>query len=169
MTDDLQLRRKWTFRLPGEVHRQLVFSKKAWESNEHVFLKAFLWALYVDEYPDLLIERSIGDRYKPDVFAADAAGQPAFWGEAGQTRAAKVESILKRFAGLHFVIAKWNHQMPLLIQQYERAVAKSRGLRRGARVEILNFPDDSAERFIQADGTIQIARDDLEVYQFTPE
>ena len=146
MTDDLQLRRKWTFRLPGEVHRQLVFSKKAWESNEHVFLKAFLWALYVDEYPDLLIERSIGDRYKPDVFAADAAGQPAFWGEARQTRAAEVESILKRFGGLHCVIAKWNHKMPLLLQPDERAAAKRRRPRRGAPGENLHFPAHPAGR-----------------------
>lgn len=64
MTSELMLRRKWTLRAHGE---QVVFVKKRNERAEHVLMKSFLWALYLPDYPDLTVEISIGDRYKPAV------------------------------------------------------------------------------------------------------
>ena len=52
MTQDLKLRRKWTFRVHG---RQMVFVKKTFESDIDVFMKAFLWALFLPVYPDLSV------------------------------------------------------------------------------------------------------------------
>lgn len=50
MTEDLLLRRKWSFRA-GK--RQIVVVKRAQESAEYVLMNALLWALYLSDYPDL--------------------------------------------------------------------------------------------------------------------
>ena len=73
MGSDLLLRRKWTLRAHG---RQVVFVKRQNESREHVIMKALLWALYLPEYPHLLVETSIGDRFKPDVVQLAPDGTP---------------------------------------------------------------------------------------------
>jgi hypothetical protein len=37
-----------------------VFVKRKQERIEHVWMKAFLWALYLPEHPDLLIRAQVG-------------------------------------------------------------------------------------------------------------
>ena len=101
MTTDLMLRRKWTLRAHG---RQVVFVKKSNESSEHVLMKALLWALYLPDYPELTVEISIGDRYKPDVVALDAQGSPTFWAEAGQVGVDKIQSLVRRHRRTHFAL-----------------------------------------------------------------
>ena len=64
MTQELKLRRKWTFRAHG---KQVVFIKKTFESEIHVLTKAFLWALFLPDYPDLSVEIQVGNRFKPDL------------------------------------------------------------------------------------------------------
>ena len=59
MTRELELRRKWTFRAHG---KQMVFFKKSFESDIHVLTKAFLWALFLPDYPDVSVEIRIGDK-----------------------------------------------------------------------------------------------------------
>jgi len=81
MTQDLKLRRKWTFRAHG---KQMVFFKKSFESDIHVLTKALLWALFLPDYPELSVEISIGNRYKPDLVQTSDNGMPIFWGEAGR-------------------------------------------------------------------------------------
>ncbi len=66
--------------------RKMILVKGLNESSEHVLMKAFLWALYLPDYPTLTVEIRIGDRYKPDVVALDAAGNLLFWGEAGPSQ-----------------------------------------------------------------------------------
>ena len=105
MTDELLLRRKWTLRAHG---RQVVFVKKAFESDTHVLMKALLWALYLPAYPGLTVEVAVGDRYKPDVVALDARDEPLFWGEAGDVTTAKIRSLTRRYRNTHFALAKWD-------------------------------------------------------------
>ncbi len=157
VSDELELRRKWTFRR-GE--HSIVLIKKRLESAQHVYMKAFLWALYIEEYPGLIVEKSIGDRYKPDLVALNGEGRPRFWGEAGATRGSKVRSILRRYPGTRLVLAKWDGNTQMLAQQY-RAVLKN--LRLEHPVELLNFPEDAAQRFIDERGEIQVQHDDLEI------
>ena len=152
---DLLLRRKLTLRAHGE---QVVFVKKPRESMEHVLMKAFLWALYLPDYPEARVEVPIGDKYKPDVVALDASGRPAFWGEAGKVGAAKVASITRRFRETHFAMAKWNAPLEPYRTLVEEATLD---LDRAAPFDLLAFPTDSAERFIDARGHIRIAHDDL--------
>ena len=81
MDQDLTLRRKYALKAHG---RRIVLIKKAYERHSHVMMKAFLWALYLPIYPDMLLEIYVNDRYKPDVVDLDDLNIPKFWGEAGR-------------------------------------------------------------------------------------
>ena len=158
MGSELLLRRKWTLRAH---HRQVVFIKKPNEHAHHVLMKAFLWALYLPDYPDLQVETAIGDRYKPDVVALDRLdpyAEPRFWGEAGQVSLEKIHSLLRRYRQTHFAIAKWATNVNPLI---ETITASAQSFARTAPIDLLTFPVDSAERFIDARGEIHIRHADL--------
>jgi hypothetical protein len=161
MTDDLMLRRKWTLRAHDS---QVVFVKRVNERREHVLMKAFIWALYLPEYPDLLVEVRVGDRYKPDVVALNDQGQPRFWGEAGQVGVEKIHSLARRYRSTHFAIAKWEARLQPFVGIVEEALD---GLRRSAPFDLLNFPEDSAERFINERGYIHLTHDDLQWTRLT--
>ena len=151
MTPDLELRRKWTFRAHG---KQVVFFKKSFESDKHVLTKAFLWALFLPQYPNMAVEIRIGDRYKPDLVQTTENGVPVFWGEAGRVSQKKIQSLLNRFRSTHLVFAKWN----MKLESFERIIKKeTRRLRRTAPVELISIPGDGAERFIDPNGRIRIA------------
>jgi len=156
MTPDLQLRRKWTLRAHG---KQVVFVKKAFERSEHVLMKAFLWALYLPNYPDLVVEIRVGDRYKPDVVSLDDRGQPRFWGEAGHVGVDKIRSLARRYRHTHFAIAKWETRLQPFIAIVTDAL---QGLERSAPFDLLHFPADSAERFVDDRGQLQLTHADLE-------
>lgn len=156
MTDELFLRRKWTLRAHDQ---QVVFVKKVNERREHVLMKAFLWALYLPDYPDLVVEIRIGDRYKPDVVSLDGRGRPHFWGEAGHVGADKVHSLARRYRDTHFAVAKWDTRLEPFVDLVREAME---GLRRSAPFDVLNFPPDSATSFIGERGEICLRHDDLE-------
>ncbi len=124
-----------------------------------MLLKAFLWALYLPAYPDLLVEVAIGDRYKPDVVALDPFGQPRFWGEAGQISSQKIRSLARRYRHTHFAIAKWDTPLAPLTTIVTESLA---GLSRSIPFDLLNFPPDSVERFIDRRGRIDLTHDDVE-------
>lgn len=152
---DRSLRRKLTLRAHDQ---QVVFIKKPRERLEHVLMKAFLWALYLPSYRDLTVEVRVGDRYKPDVVQVDAFGRPTFWGEAGKVSVDKIESLTRRYRDTHFALAKWSTSLDPFRSIVEEAIA---GLDRRAPFDLLSFPPDSAERFIDERGRITISHDDL--------
>jgi len=156
MTRDLFLRRKWTLRAHGE---QVVFVKRANERREHVLMKAFLWALYLPDYPDLLVEVPIDDRYKPDVVSLNLRGQPRFWGEAGHISPSKIRSLVRRYRRTHFALAKWDTDLAPFIKVVEDAID---AFGRRAPFDLLRFPTDSAERFIDAHGAIDLKLEDID-------
>jgi hypothetical protein len=149
--DELRLRRKWTLRAHG---RQVVFVKKPVESVEHVVMKALIWALYLPQYPDLVVEIRVGDRYKPDVVALEAGGKPVFWGEAGEVSTAKIRSLARRHKRTHFALAKWDTRLEPLAGIVTGALE---GLGRSAPFDLISFPDDAAERFIDDEGVIRVS------------
>ncbi|MEZ4861274.1 MAG: hypothetical protein R3C14_08205 [Caldilineaceae bacterium] len=161
MTSELLLRRKWTLRAHG---RQVVLVKKPIEHSHHVLMKAFLWALYLPTYPDLKVEIAIGDRYKPDVVAlatdphGDSHTGPLFWGEAGQVSPEKLRALAKRYRTTHFALAKWSTNLPVVVSLVTNALA---GIARQAPFDVLLFPPDSAERFIDESGQITLTHADL--------
>jgi hypothetical protein len=121
-------------------------------------MKAFLWALYLPAYPDLTVEVPVGDRYKPDVVALDRDGRPRFWGEAGQVGTSKIRSLRRRYRDTHFAIAKWDADLDLVTTVVSNALA---GMERGAPFDIISFPADSGERFVDDGGQITIRLDEL--------
>jgi hypothetical protein len=143
--------------------KQIVFARGRNESAEHVLMKAFLWALYLPQYPDLTVEITIGDRYKPDVVQMVTTPfgdlSPVFWGEAGQIGVRKIESLTRRFRETHFAIGKWETGLAPYVAIVEAA---TRGLHRTAPFDLIRFPADSAERFIDRDGVIHITFADVE-------
>ena len=156
MTDELWLRRKLTLRAGS---RQVVLVKHANERTAHVVMKALIWALYLPQYPQADIERPIGDRYKPDVVMLNDQGQPVFWGEAGHVSPDKIRSLGKRFRETHLAVAKWGQNLRPHLAVLEKALA---GIRRTAPLDLLAFPEESASRFIDDDGRIHIAHDQIE-------
>lgn len=149
------LRRKLTLRAHGE---QIVLVKRKQERIEHVWMKAFLWALYLPDYPDVSVEVSVDDRYKPDVVKMDPhRGRPQFWGEAGHVGPDKIDALLSRYPDTHFAIAKWDLPLDDTATIVETSL---RSTNRSAPVDLLRFPPDSADRFID-NGTVSVARSQL--------
>ena len=95
------LRRKLTVREHG---RSLVLVERAEESGEHVLQKALLWARCLPAYPALRVEQRLpfASRYKPDLYALDAAGQAVrFGGECSVVSREKLRDLLRRHAAAH--------------------------------------------------------------------
>jgi hypothetical protein len=150
------LRRKLTLRAHGQ---QVVFVKTKQERIEHVWMKAFLWALYLPGYPDLSVELSVGDRFKPDVVSFDERrGRPVFWGEAGSVGSDKIASLLDRYPDVHFAICKWDAALAPYVEIVEDAVGSTE---RSAAVDLLRIPDGADRRFIDDRGHIDLSFDDV--------
>jgi len=139
--------------------RQVVVVKRLGERFEHVLMKAFLWALYLPTYPDLAVEVPVGDRYQPDVVSLDERGLARFWGEAGEVSKAQIRHLICRYPSTHLAIAKWDVDLAPLISLVSDALATRT---RTAPVDLLCFPPDSAERFLDKDEVIHIALSDIE-------
>ena len=155
MSENLKLRRKWTLRAHG---RQVVFIKKTDESDIHVLTKAFIWALFLPDYPQLAVEIQAGGRYKPDLVQFGEDGQPVFWGEAGQVSLKKMRDLVHRYRSTHLVFAKWHMKLAPFQQILEKETAWTH---RSAPIDLISFPADSDRRFIEADGTIRINFQDV--------
>ena len=150
------LRRKLTLRAHGE---QIVLVKRKQERIEHVWMKAFLWALHLPEYPDLDVEVDVDDKYKPDVVAMDRRrGRPAFWGEAGAVGPDKIEHLVTAYPDTHLAFSKWNRSLDAVRDPVDRAAQTAD---RTAPIDLLRFPPDSAEQFVDAKGRIAVSRNDL--------
>jgi hypothetical protein len=156
----LHLEGKWRIQAHG---RSLVLPKRAGEKASHVWLKGFLWYLYVPQFPGAQVEKAIGHRFKPDVvaFAEDYHSYPAqlpvFWAEAGQVTLQKLVSLFRQFPATHFAIAKWGNLGPWK-ELLQRSVIPAR---RRAPIDLLYFPDDSLERFVPGGGDIQLTLQDV--------
>jgi len=163
----LHLEGKWRLQAHG---RSLVLPKNAGEKASHVWLKGFLWYLYLPEFPGIQVEKPIGHRYKPDLvaFAHDSASypldKPVFWAEAGQVTLQKLQSLFHQFPATHFAVAKWGnlgHWKELLPRQLVLS-------RRQAPVDLLHFPEDSLERFVSPQGEIRLTLDEVMALRLRP-
>lgn len=137
------LRRKLTVRAHGQ---SLVLVKRAEESGEHVLQKALLWTLYLPAYPGLRVEQRLpfASRYKPDLYALDPRGAPAFWGECGAVSADKLRRLLRAHPATHFAFSKWGVRLEPFAALVDAALD---GVRRSAPVELLGVPAEAAAWF----------------------
>lgn len=156
MANERHLRRKLTLRAHGE---QVVFVKQKHERIEHVWMKAFLWALYLPSYPELSVEVGVGERYKPDVVALNSRGEPTFWGEAGAVSEDKLRDLPVRYRRTHLALAKWNTPLDPFAEIIEDAVGLSQ---RFAPFDLLRFNPGDEERYIDERGRIRVAFDDIQ-------
>ncbi len=146
MSTDLELKRKWTFQAHGQ---RLVVFKKSGEKSSHVLMKAFLWAIYLERYPELAVEVAIDHRYKPDLVAI-REGRPVFWAECGQVGEAKLRQLFRQFPKTHFCVAKWASA-----PNWDKHLTDClNGLKRFGPVELWVFPEDSEERFVGLKGQL---------------
>lgn len=157
---NIVLPRKWQLKAHGQ---RVVFTRGGQERPSHVLMKAFLWALYLPEYPHIYVETRIGDKYKPDVVAfdptrGDREGDPLFWGESGQVSRDKIRSLLRRFPDTHFAIAKWSMRLDTLAAFVRDELEKSP---RNAPFDLLRF-DESHLQSIDSKGNVTLQLDDVE-------
>lgn len=144
--------------------------KRPQEKASHVWLKGFLWYLYLPRFPHVTVEKAIGHRYKPDVVAfaddwhAYPQHHPIFWGECGQVAIDKLETLFRQFPACHFAVAKWGNLGPwdTLLSGVQVA-----GKRR-APVDLLHFPEDSLERFVDTGGAINLELSEVLVRRWNP-
>ena len=162
MSKKFTLKRKTKLTAHGQ---SVVFTLGRIERPEHVLMKAFIWALYLPDYPDLTVEIKVGDRYKPDVVSLDEAqsildvnGGIRFWGESGRVGEDKIYSLARRFPSAHLVIAKWGRNLAPLEKMVQDAVAERK---RSAPFDLLRFEDGDAERFIDARRNVALTHDDI--------
>ncbi|PSR00062.1 MAG: hypothetical protein BRD48_02300 [Bacteroidetes bacterium QS_9_68_14] len=164
MPSDKPLRRKYTFKTAGEDDKtaQVVLVKHKREREAHVWMKAFLWALYLPAYPDLQVEVPAPreDRYKPDVVALDPWDDPRLWGEAGAVSAAKIRALLQRYPRTHFALGKWDQPLGRVAATV-REVLRDRPTRH-APLDLLRFDADSRERFIDENGRVTLSFEEIE-------
>ena len=144
--------------IPGKLtvrvgQRKLVLAKGAGESERHVLLKALLFARYVGEYPDLLVERKVGLRYKPDLVALGPTGSVRFWGEGGVTSRQKVQWLVRHLRDGHLVFARQAGAGDTFAESVAEAIRRDG---RHGLIEVLAFGDDAWD-VIAADGTIDPA------------
>ncbi len=154
------LRRKLSFRAHG---RTLVLVKHEHEKIQHRLMMALLWSLYLPRYPDLRIDVSIGQRYRPDLVQLGPDGRPVFWGEAGEVGLEKLRFLCSRERETHLVFAKWQTNLDPFAGLIERAL---KGTRRSAPVELIGFGSD-AEEFINSTGDISLSFADVERRSWT--
>jgi hypothetical protein len=134
----------YDFELAG---RRMRLYKRLGESYEHVLMKALGYAMFVEEFPGLEIERRVGLRYKPDLVARDEAGRFLFWGECGANSLRKTNWLLKHAGVERLVLFKIGHNAVQLIEQLRAAVVAR--YRRPGRAILINFVEDIAARTIE--------------------
>lgn len=155
-------RRRWKL----YAHNQHIVVKYGMgERLVHPLMKAYLWALYLPDYPSASIEIRIGDKYKPDViaFASQPAvyevnPQPLFWGEAGRTGKDKIYSIVKRFPDTHFAMSKWDARLDPYVDLVSEAL---KDVTRNAPFDIISFPE-ATKQCVDNDGNITIGFEDID-------
>ena len=122
------------------------------ETYEHVLLKALGYAMFVGEYPGLLIELAVGLRYKPDLVALNtgkgggprAGARFLFWGECGLVTMRKVAWLLKHGDTERLVLFKLGCAAAPLVRELRGAVGQR--YREGGRLTLVNFAADIAAR-----------------------
>ena len=134
----------YDFELAG---RRVRLWQRTGEGYGHVLMKALGFAMYVEEYPSLEIERRVGLRYKPDLVAEGDVGNGkrfAFWGECGMVSMRKVAWLLKHGGVERLVLFKIDVNAPALAAELRASIDER--YRTAGRLSIINFVGDIASQ-----------------------
>jgi hypothetical protein len=107
------------------------------ESYEHVLMKALGYAMHVDEFPGLEVERKVGLRYKPDLIAVGPGGEFDFWGECGLNTVRKTIWLAKHSGAKRVTLFKINHGVEQLAVQLREVIEPK--YREERRLRVVNF------------------------------
>ncbi len=118
-----------------ESDARLFLVKKSGESLEHVLMKLLSHLLFY--HPDLEVEVSADQHYKPDLVRFDDRGEPVQWIECGTTKIDKLDRITRRNDRCTIQIVKPN---PHVLRRYARE-AEDR-IRYPERVAYTSFRED---------------------------
>jgi hypothetical protein len=110
------------------------------ESYEHVLMKALGYAMHVEEFPTLEVERPVGLRYKPDLVAVGANGEFDFWGECGLITVRKTVWLAKHSGAKRLTLFKINFGVEQLADQLRELIEPK--YREGRRLRLVNFVND---------------------------
>ena len=146
-------------------HR-IVLRKSRDESERHVLLKALLYARYIRDYPNLVVERGVGLRYKPDLVDLGPHGVVRFWAESGATSPAKIAWLIRHLRDGHLVFARQAGRGDTFPDIVAKAVARER---RHGLIEVLSFGDDAWD-LISSSGAIDpnAVRPSMRVFPAAP-
>lgn len=86
------------------IDERLFMRKRRGESLDHVMMKFLSYLVF--HHPDLEIEASADQRYKPDLVRFDARGEPVVWIDCGTTSLRKLDAIARQNRETGFVIVK---------------------------------------------------------------
>ena len=125
------------FQLAG---RRVRLWQRTGESYEHVLMKALGYALFVEQFPQMEIERRVGLRYKPDLVATDEDDNFIFWGEAGENSFRKTLWLLKHARVERLVLFKINVSRIQFVKQLRAEIPAK--YRAGGRLSLINFASD---------------------------
>ena len=110
------------------------------ESYEHVLMKALGYAMFVEDYPALEIERRVGLRYKPDLISVGADGNFDLWGECGLNSIRKTAWLMKHSRARRVVLLKINYGAEQLAEQLRQTIPAK--YRYAGRLSLINFVPD---------------------------
>ncbi len=128
----------YDFELAG---RRVRLWQRTGESYGHVLMKALGFAMFVEEYPALEIERRVGLRYKPDLVVRDGDARSfPFWGECGMVSMRKVAWLLKHGGAERLVLFKIGVNAVALAEELRHAVDAR--YRPPGRLAVVNFVGD---------------------------
>ena len=110
------------------------------ESYEHVLMKALGYAMHVEEFPALEVERSVGLRYKPDLIAMAPDGEFDFWGECGLITIRKTIWLAKHSGAKRLTLFKIDFGLAQLADQLRNNIEPK--YREPGRLRVVNFVRD---------------------------
>jgi uncharacterized protein YaeQ len=97
------------------VESRAFLTKKPGESLDHVVMKLLSYVVFFD--PELEIEASVGQHYKPDLVRTDERGEVVQWIDCGSTSIKKLDQITQENSEAIIKIVK---PTPRTLQMYKQ-------------------------------------------------
>jgi len=144
--------------------------KKRMETLQHVLTKACVWKMFCEDYPNLEIEKDIGDPdYLPDVVGTTTTNNHtkiSFWGESGRMKVHKALDLMRRYPEAHIVHCRWSIEiesfMGPFIEYLETELQDEDTSWWKGKFSFASLPLEVWEFIDEETGTILIERGDIE-------
>jgi hypothetical protein len=156
----LEHTRKCNFRF-GD--KKIVISKSTHDSEWQVYAKALAFAMYHKKYPSLRIEAKVDERFQPDLSAEGYDGKMLFWCECGTVSMEKVEKLIKKYRGAHFVFIKNERDVPMFEKHLQRQLKNIPSL---PLMDIVIYPPMFHEWWVSEEGDVFLPPDEVKIIRW---